>query len=1042
MRLAAAGLLLAAVAWTPAADRSSVNLPSSNLLNISRQATVSPELPWFLKPANDPQKTRQQQMTTLQEVRSSVKFTENRGQITDQNGKRRNDVLYYGGVHNTQIYFTNNSIGYVFYAEAPAPLYKEGRRLTSDERPAPDKYVLEMEVLGANENVRVESSEQAPGVHNFMKGTPDQWITGVGSYEKLTYRNIYDRIDMVVESRSGGMKYDFVVHPGGDATQIRLKHKGAEKVSVTSEGKLRVETEYAMIEEDAPYSYQAAGEEVSNAYVVGEDGVVRFDVGSYDPSRTLTIDPTILWASFFGGTGNDILHDIEMRSDGSFVTVGQSSSTVIPTVGVGPRVVINGGGEDAIVAAFNSSCALTWYTYVGGSQEDIGSSIELDGNYVYIMGTAISTPAQGFPAAGTVPQAAKGNASRDQFVAALDAATGALIWVSYRGGTGIDFGNRISVRSFPVAGGGTVRIVVGGGSSTGGFPTTAGALQTTYPGGAKSGTLFRWIETKNGAGVPTGATENWSTYIGGEAADEVYAVEQDADKDVFVGGSTESLGPSQSGSFPAAGGAGVITTHTVASGSQFDGFSGKFDSTGARLCLGFFGGTGNDNVFDGGFDNNNLSFWLTGRTISDDFSGTSSLPFACGQSSRASSDAADAFLARFSNTCVLECATYHGGTLEDSGEDLDVVENSMARQGQTTVLVCGITQSMNMPISPTDNQQGSQATPLTGGATHKDGGCVTPRINNDWWIACFSEVCCRLWSTYYGGDEDDQALGISAEVVNGKDRVVVCGVTTSDAATDCDNNGSDETASDQWPAVFSAGAFNQGTMTPTGIPDGAILKFEFRVDEKLPIDLASFGASVNGQRVTLDWRTASEDHNAGFEIHRAELLDPHDQVVFKPIASYLKNSELTGLGNSPIGKPYRFIDDGSDGSLKPGRIYLYHLVDIATDGSRTTHPSILVRLNAGAVTPVYDFRVDPVTPNPVTDAFTLSFSLREADMVTVDIYGADGKKVGTPILNESFGAGDNGRVITVSNLAPGVYTAVVSTGDFSRVRTRQFVVVR
>jgi hypothetical protein len=296
-------------------------------------------------------------------------------------------------------------------------------------------------------------------------------------------------------------------------------------------------------------------------------------------------------------------------------------------------------------------------------------------------------------------------------------------------------------------------------------------------------------------------------------------------------------------------------------------------------------------------------------------------------------------------------------------------------------------------------------------------------------IACFSESCCRLWSTYWGGDEDDIAFGISAVRDGSVDKIVVGGQTYSPGA-----------GLMSYPSNNAAGSnYFQPDMAYSLEPDGALLKFQFAPDEKLSIDLASFGASASGRRVTLKWRTASEDHNAGFEIRRAEVKNGGG-LEFKAIANHLTNSELIGLGSSPVGKDYRFIDN--DPSLTPGRTYVYHLVDIATDGVRTAHSNVALRLDAATVEPIHEFRVDPVQPNPASESVQMKFSLREADAVTVEIYSTDGKRVATAIDNRSFAAGEHVEAISVATLAPGVYTAVVSTGNFSSVRTRQFVVVR
>jgi hypothetical protein len=295
-------------------------------------------------------------------------------------------------------------------------------------------------------------------------------------------------------------------------------------------------------------------------------------------------------------------------------------------------------------------------------------------------------------------------------------------------------------------------------------------------------------------------------------------------------------------------------------------------------------------------------------------------------------------------------------------------------------------------------------------------------------------MCCRLWSTFWGGSLNDNPQGLSAFNVNGIDRVIVAGFTLSVTPPP---------AGTPYPSVATgiySGAFTQATMPVGTQPDGAILGITFAPDEKLSIDLASFGIAAEGKTVRLNWRTASEENNDGFIIERAILDDPFDTPEFTAIESYVRDQSLSGLGTSPYGKSYSYVD--RDEWLQPGKFFLYRLVDVSHDGIRTTHPALSIRLEAaGPQAPVQQFTAE-VSPNPATEGFiNLNFSLQAEENVTVEIYSADGKKMATPI-SEVMAAGSYSRLIKIDGLAPGVYTAMVSTGNYTSVRTRQFVVVR
>jgi hypothetical protein len=1077
LKLAALGTLLGTVAWSPAAfdasgsaDRtiSAQDNSAVRALMPGTLPTATPELPWFLSSTGSKaQKSKNDARQVLSQ--QGLKFTENRGQATDGYGHKRSDVLYYGGTKDAQLFLTRNGIGYAFYAEPARPAFDAlGRKLSRVGEPAEKRHVMQMELIGSNPQAQVSGQEQTPGVSNFIQGQKSEWLMGVPSYHKVLYRDIYKNIDMVVTTQNSGIKYDFIVKPGGDPSQIRFRYSGTEKVGVTVDGKLHIATPVGTVEEQQPYTYQGQTE-VKNAYTVN-NGVVSFKLGAYDASKTLVIDPTTIWATFFGGSGTDEFRDVEFRaSDGIFVAVGRSNSQTIPSAGT-PRNYNTGaaagaigtpgnyiGSYDALIAEFNDDNSLAWFTYFGGINDDEANGVEVDGNAIYVIGTTMSKAnvTEKFPQTGTVPQAAKSNdATRDAFVACFTTA-GVLTWDSYKGGNGEDYGMSISFRVKP--GGG--RIIAGTGTTTTGgtgLPTTSGGvscsgfsnpLSNAYKGGTSDAFVFRWVETVNAiSGLATGATERWSTYLGGAATDEGTAVELDSQSNVLVGGSTESVSTGVN-AFPAVGGPGVITTHfTSAFGSQFDGYMGKFDTNGCLQVLGYLGGSGNDNVSDGAIDALDRMF-LMGTTLSDSLSGTLLLPVGVGQRYRGNSvvlgdGSQDAFMAVMKSSTgtqpgVVDCATYHGGSEADYGTDCDVLDNSVAARQETIILV-GYTQSSanspnnggangGIPTSPGDNQCLVGASPL-------QANLANPTSNtNDWWMACFSPACCRLWSSFYGGNDNDFAYGISTRVAGtgaqARDVVVVVGQTYSDGLPGV-----------QFPVMNSGGAaFFQGSMATDGRPDAALLKFSFAADEKLPIELSSFGATLTDNGVVLDWRTASEDNNAGFEVERATLTTPYDKVDFKRMATYLDKPALKGLGTSPIGKNYVYTDN--DG-LQSGKIYLYRLVDISEDGTRTAHSAVSVRLDGTVIEPVHVFKVDAPVPNPASNNVSISFTLQEADAVTIEIYSVDGKKISTPIVNKAYDANPHTESFSVATLAPGVYTAVVSTHSNNSVRTRQFVVVR
>jgi hypothetical protein len=319
VRLAAIGTLLATAAWSPGAinadgqaDRALSAKDNCIVHAVLPSTGSSVELPWFLrssapvKPnmaASARVQAEQSARTTASQMAQSLRFIENRGQVVDQDNHKRSDVAFYGSTRDAKLYFTRQGIGYVFYAEAFKPAHDAKGNAIEDRMPH-SFQVMDMQLIGSNPNAEIVGGDVAPGIYNFCHGTKDQWITGVSSYQSLLYKDVYPNIDMKVVAQQEGLKYDFVVRPGGDPSQIRFHYNGAKKVSVTADGRLNVVSPVGTLTEQAPFSYQGQ-QEVSNSYRLNK-GVVSFNIGSYDASRTMVIDPTAVWATFFGGSGTDV----------------------------------------------------------------------------------------------------------------------------------------------------------------------------------------------------------------------------------------------------------------------------------------------------------------------------------------------------------------------------------------------------------------------------------------------------------------------------------------------------------------------------------------------------------------------------------------------------------------------------------------------------------------------------------------------------------------------------------------------------------------
>lgn len=152
--------------------------------------------------------------------RNSLSFTQNKGQVIDTKGNLRPDILYTANANGVSMYFRNTSVSYVFPKVEVDALTKDSKVTAL--------YRMDLDFVGANTNARVVSEDAIGETSNYYLAHTPNGITGVQSYRKLVYKNIYDKIDLVfytaADGKSNVVKYDFVVQPGGRVSDIKLRH--------------------------------------------------------------------------------------------------------------------------------------------------------------------------------------------------------------------------------------------------------------------------------------------------------------------------------------------------------------------------------------------------------------------------------------------------------------------------------------------------------------------------------------------------------------------------------------------------------------------------------------------------------------------------------------------------------------------------------------------------------------------------------------------------------------------------------------------------
>lgn len=294
------------------------------------------------------------------------------------------------------------------------------------------------------------------GTRSFRSWHIDRGIfEDVPSYREIRYAEIRPGVDLRFRLNEGRLKYDLFLAPWTDPGSVRMEYEGEESIRLGEEGSLRVGTSLGELVEEAPVAYQLInGRRISVPvrFTLQGDGI-GFEVGTYDRSRELVIDPTVRLGSYIGGNGPDEGRGTTVDSTGNVYVVGTTKSFDFPTTTGAIRHQLDSvnGSFDIFVSKFDPTMRrLIWSTYLGGSGADDptgGIRLQRDGT-VLIAGTTLSQNISTSPGVvGPVP-----SGRSDGFVYALrqspDGSTVSRDWFTYLGGSEHDTITGIGVTGF------------------------------------------------------------------------------------------------------------------------------------------------------------------------------------------------------------------------------------------------------------------------------------------------------------------------------------------------------------------------------------------------------------------------------------------------------------------------------------------------------------------------------------------------------------------------------------------------------------------
>jgi Subtilase family/Secretion system C-terminal sorting domain len=196
-------------------------------------------------------------------------------------------------------------------------------------------------------------------------------------------------------------------------------------------------------------------------------------------------------------------------------------------------------------------------------------------------------------------------------------------------------------------------------------------------------------------------------------------------------------------------------------------------------------------------------------------------------------------------------------------------------------------------------------------------------------------------------------------------------------------------------------------------------------DHALPVELTSFSVLIKEDNTVLEWETATEVNNYGFEIERKPVKD----ISSNQINNWGKIGFVSGYGNSNSPKLYSFKDK----ELYGGNKFAYRLKQIDIDGKFEYSDVIEVNIQPENIV------LNSNYPNPFNPTTKISFSLPQSAEISLKVYNVLGREVKN-LVNEVKEAGVYSAEFDASNLSSGVYYYTLSSGDFTQ--TKKMILVK
>ncbi len=580
-----------------------------------------------------------------------------------------------------------------------------------------------------------------PGVvHHYHGSDPSRWVTGVPRYGRVVWEAPLPGVEVEFLPLLEGIRFDLRLSPSADPERLGLAVESLDGKPVAfrvgPEGNAAVETALGPFPLRMPAVYaegKGGRRAVRGTFTLRSPSSLGLRVAGRGAGESLVVDPTLVYSSYLGGYGTEVVQKILLDPAGGAVLAGSTNSADFPG-GQIPQ------GMDAYLAVFSPSGTLDFVALLGGYASDYGEALARDasGDF-YLGGNSYSSD---FPVLNGFQSDLGGGG--DGFVARLGP-SGALMYSTLLGGYGGDA--VLGVDTGPAG-----RAYAAGSTASPDFPTTSGAIQPSLQGPQDG---FLTVLDTLSSGPPL-----YSSFIGGSAADEMDAVRTrpDVPDVVFLCGQTYSS------NFPVTAN-GYQQTYQGGGDGVFLEYA-RAPSPGVLYST-YLGSTGEDHLTA-------LTAYPNGQAA---VAGYTESPFPLVSPTQAAygGGATDAVAALFDpDAPALLFSTYLGG----SGADFPYAAAHCTTTFDTDLVVAGATTSPDLPlVDPLPGQESLQGVedaflaawvfPVL--APHRPGepaSGVSPQ---------------RTLTTYFGGEGDDwgEAAACLRNPITGVSTLALAGGTTS-----------------------------------------------------------------------------------------------------------------------------------------------------------------------------------------------------------------------------------------------------------------------